>query len=101
MIEIKKDSMEARILRFLMENYPVTVRELVQGLKVKDSTLMPRLNELKKTGILELDVLPDKTFIRLLRTDFGFVGIKAEQRRGLVRKSFRKREEDYEGIAYR
>ncbi len=101
MIEIKKDSLEARILRFLMENYPATVKDLSTELGIKEGSLKPALSELGRAGILGFDQLPDKTFIRLLRTDFTFAGIKAEQRRGLVKKSFRKKEKDYNGIAYR
>jgi len=101
MIQINKDSLEARILRFLMQNYPVTLKELSQELKIKESTLKPKLDELRKMGILEFDHLPDKTFIRLLRSDFNFVGIRPEQRRGLMKKFSKHKKEDYEGMAYR
>lgn len=101
MMEINKDSMEAKILKFLMENYPITVKELSKGIGVKGSTLKPILLELRRMRILDFDFLPNKTFIRLLRTDFSFVGIKAEQRKGIVKKSSRYKAEEYEGIMYR
>jgi len=101
MMEINKDSMEARILKFLMENYPITVKELSKGIGVKGSALKPILLELRRMRIIDFDFLPDKTFIRLLRNDFSFVGIKPEQRKGIVKKSSRHEIKDYEGIAYR
>lgn len=101
MMEINKDSMEAKILKFLMENYPITVKELSKGIGVKGSTLKPILLELRRMRILDFDFLPNKTFIRLLRTDFSFVGIKAEQRKGIVKKSSRYTVKEYEGIMYR
>jgi len=101
MMEINKDSMEARILKFLMENYPITVKELSKGIGVKGSTLKPVLLELRRMRILDFDFLPDKTFIRLLRSDFNFIGRKPEQRKGIVKKSSKQTVKDYEGIAYR
>ena len=101
MIEINKDSLEARILKILMVRYPITAKELGTELGVKGSVLKPVLLELKRMRILDFDFLPDKTFIRLLRNDFSFVGIKAEQRRGLVKKSIKKKEKEYEGMMYR
>jgi len=101
MIEINKDSLEARVLKILMVRYPITAKELGTELGVKGSALKPVLLELRRMRILDFDLLPNKTFIRLLRTDFSFVGIKAEQRRGLVKKSFGKKEKEYEGMMYR
>ena len=100
MIKINKDSLEARILRFLMENYPVTIKDLSTGLGIKEGTLKPKLEEMGRVGILRLEPLPDKTFIRLLRSDFSFVGIRPEQRKGIVKKSPGQKVKDYEGIAY-
>ncbi|MBU4342029.1 MAG: transcriptional regulator [Candidatus Altiarchaeota archaeon] len=101
MIEINKDSLEARILKILMVRYPITAKELGTELGVKGSVLKPILLELRRMRILDFDFLPDKTFIRLLRNDFSFVGIKAEQRKGIVKKSSKQTVKDYEGIAYR
>ena len=101
MIEINKDSLEAKILKILMVRYPITAKELGTELGVKGSVLKPRLLELRRMRILDFDFLPNKTFIRLLRNDFSFVGIKAEQRKGIVKKSSRYRVKEYEGIMYR
>jgi len=101
MIEINKDSLEARILKTLMVRYPITAKELGTELGVKGSVLKPLLLELRRMRIIDFDYLPDKTFIRLLRHDFNFIGEKPEQRRGIVKKSSRYKVKEYDGIMYR
>ncbi|MDI6888807.1 MAG: Lrp/AsnC family transcriptional regulator [Methanocellales archaeon] len=86
MIEIKRDSLDERILKTLMECYPITVAELQKELNLSKNILLRRIRSLQRRGILTLDVLPDKSFIRLLRTDFHFVGTNVMQRRALKRK---------------
>ena len=52
-------------------------------------------------GIVQLEPLCDKTYIRLSRNDFSFVG-KKRQRKFIKHHSGKKKQEqeDYEGIMY-
>ncbi len=97
-IEVLHGSLEERILRFLLEVYPVTVEDLGRELKVKRERLDRILKSFVQRGIVELEPLPDKTFIRLLRSDFHFTGIKASQRRRYKQTGGKKNvTEDYDG----
>ncbi len=102
MIEIKKNSLEERILRILMDRYPVRASELRKELKVKDSIIKNSLNKLCSKGIIELEILPDETFIQLIRRDLRFSGVNPAQRKRLIeKKSKGAKIKDYEGMAYR
>ena len=97
-VEVLHGSIEERVLRFLLEVYPVTVQDLERELKLKRERLDRVLKSFVQRGVIELEELPDKTFIRLIRSDFHFTGIKASQRRrykqtGGKRESYK----DYEG----
>ncbi len=100
-IEIESDSLEARILRILLETYPVTTSDLEWELKISSGILKRTLKALQSRGILEFEELPDKTFVRLLRSDFAFVGRKATQRKRYKQKGKKMPEkDDYEGMMF-
>jgi DNA-binding MarR family transcriptional regulator len=67
---IKKDSIEEQILRILRTRYPVTVEEIKRELKLHPERIDRALRTLIDSGYIELDILPDKTFVRL-RVVFG------------------------------
>ncbi len=97
-IEVLHGSLEERILMYLLEVYPVTVEDLERELKVKRERLDRTLKSFIQRGIVELEPLPDKTFIRLLRSDFHFTGIKPSQRRRYKQTGGKKTAtEDYDG----
>ncbi|MFQ6061473.1 MAG: transcriptional regulator [Thermoplasmata archaeon] len=99
-VEIESDSLEARLLQILLKAYPVTLSDLKWELKVSSRILMRTLRALQSRGILELEELPDKTFVRLLRTDISFLGKKATQRKRFKRKGRKPKKEEYEGIMF-
>lgn len=100
-VEVLHGSLEERILRFLLEVYPVTVEDLEKEVKIKRERLDRILKSFVQRGIVELEPLPDKTFIRLLRSDFQFTGIKASQRQRFKQKGGKKEtSKDYEGPMY-
>ena len=72
MIEIKKDTLEERILKILMSRYPVRFSELRTELGIKESIINESLNKLCTKKIIELEILPGETFIRLIRRDLRF-----------------------------
>ncbi len=99
-VEIESDSLEARILRVLLETYPISVKDLRWELRISKNILDRALKGLQSRRIIELEVLPDKTFIRLLRSDIAFVGRKATQRKRFKHKGKRPKQKDYDGIMF-
>ncbi len=100
MIEIERGSLEAKIIEVLLEVYPITTLELKKELSLSEKTLKRGLDRLQIRGIITLESLPDKVFIRLLRRDFHFVGRKASQRKAIKRSGGRKKQREYDGFAY-
>lgn len=101
MIEVERSSLEGRIITLLMEVYPITVKELRDELNMSEKTLELGIKRLQSRGIIELEILPDKVYIRLLRRDFKFIGRKASQRTAIKHKGGRKgKARDYDGFAY-
>ena len=100
MIEITRGTIEERIIRILQKSYPITVKELQDKLHLSKNTVMRFLNKFQIKGIVELEPLPNKTFIRLLRKDFSFIG-KKRQRKFIKHSSGKRQEkEDYDGTMY-
>ena len=91
-------SVEERVLRYLLDVYPVTVEDLERELKINRDRLDRVIKSFLQRGIVEIEPLPDKTYIRLLRSDFHFTGIKPSQRRRYKQSGGRKgATKDYEG----
>ncbi len=66
MKKVQVDPLEARILSILKDWYPITVEELRDELGVSRATLERSLKALMVKGVIQLEPLSDKTFIRLL-----------------------------------
>ncbi|MEA2055682.1 MAG: HTH domain-containing protein, partial [Candidatus Thermoplasmatota archaeon] len=67
MIQITSGTMEERILKVLQKIYPITVSDLEKELHLSEKMILRVLKKLQTKGIVKLDQLPDKIFIRLLR----------------------------------
>lgn len=80
MIEIKKGTNEELIIKILQKKYPVTINNLQKELKLSRDIIERVLKKLQVKGIVRLEPLPDKTFIRLLRNDFSFIGRKRQRK---------------------
>lgn len=100
MIEIERGSLDGRIIAVLLEVYPITVNELKEELSISEKMLERGLKRLQVRGIIALEPLSDKVFIRLQRRDFHFIGRKATQRKTLKRSGGKTRGKDYDGFAY-
>jgi len=97
-IEVLHGSLEERVLRYLLEAYPVTTAALARDLRIPESRLGRVLKALALRGIIELEQLPGKTFVRLLRQDLAFFGYKESQRKRIKRSGGKKSEsKDVEG----
>ncbi len=72
MKKVEVDRLEARILGILKDWYPITVEELRDELGVNKVTLERALKALMTRGIVQLEPLSDKTYIRLLVPEIVF-----------------------------
>ena len=109
MIEIKKGSLEERALQILFNKYPITVDELRQELGISKGAVERLVKKLVSRGIISLEELPSKSYIRLQRRDFRFIGRHESQRRPLKHKTRRdrtakykpkKEKDDYDDMMY-
>lgn len=97
MFEIIAGSLEDQILNVLQKTYPVTVADVEQNLSVSKAVLLRALRKLQTRGIVRLEPLPDKTYIRLLRHDIYVVGVKRQRKtikQGEKRRRPRSKEEN-------
>ena len=101
MIEITTGTIEEQIIKLLQKQYPITITDLKKHLHLSRATIERVLQKLVVQHIVQLEPLPDKTYVRLLRGDFRFVG-KKRQRKFLKHRSGKKKQEpgEYEGIMY-
>jgi len=101
MIEITIGSLEEQIIKLLQKKYPITTFELASKLRVSRKEIEWVLQKFQIKGIAKLEPLPDKTYVRLLRNDFQFVGSR-QQRKIMKHSTKNKKEddEDYDGIMY-
>ena len=101
MIEITSGTLEERIIKLLQITYPITVEDIKGKLNVSKDIVLRTLNKLQIQGIVKLEPLPDKTYVRLLRHDFSFIG-KKRQRKFIKHRSGGKKQEpeEYDGIMY-
>ena len=101
MIEITTGTIEERIIKLLQKIYPITVSDIGKKLHLSKSTVMRVLKKFQIKGVVRLEPLPDKIYVRLLRRDFNFIG-KKQQRKFIKHHSVVKKQEpkDYDGMMY-
>ncbi len=95
MIEITSGTLEERFIKLLQKTYPITISDVKQQLHISKKTVERILQKFQVKGIVQLEPLPDKTYIRLLRHDFSFIGGK-RQRKFIKHHSGRKKQESSE-----
>lgn len=66
---VKLNQVEMRIYKILQDWYPVTVEELREELRMRRDTLDRALKSLVVKGVIALEPLEDKTYVRLLMSD--------------------------------
>jgi len=101
MIEITIGSLDEQIIKLLQKKYPITTFELASKLQVSQKEIEWVLQKFQVKGIAKLEPLPDKTYVRLLRNDFQFVGPR--QQRKIMKQSTKNKKKDdgdYDGIMY-
>jgi len=101
MIEINSGTLEERIIKLLQKIYPITLEDIQNKLKLSELMVLRVLKKLQIKGIVRLEPLSDKTYVRLLRHDFSFVGRKKQRKfskhhlEGKIKDS-----EEYDGTMY-
>jgi len=101
MIEITSGTLEEQIIKLLQKKYPITLAELATKIHVSRDVILRVLKKLQTKDIVQLEPLPGKTYIRLLRHDFSFVG-KKRQRKFVKHHYTKKKPEskEYDGMMY-
>jgi DNA-binding transcriptional regulator GbsR (MarR family) len=101
MIEITTGTLEERIIKLLQKIYPITIKDIKNKLNLSEEVITRILKKLQLKEIVQLDLLPDTTYIRLLRSDFSFIG-KKQQKKFIKHKTDKKREniQPYNGDMY-
>jgi len=100
MIEIVCDTHEERIIKLLQKLYPITSTNIKNELNLSEEIVIRVLKKFQVKGIVELDILPDKTYVSLLRNDIHFVGKKRQRKFIKHKKSKKTDQEEYDGIMY-
>lgn len=95
MPHMHRSSLEHRIVEYASEHYPLTADELARALHVSEAVLLAELRRMRSRGLVELDVLPDKVFVRLLTAPASSDG--GAGRRGEGRNSIGKRQKEGKG----
>jgi len=82
-MKVQLNSLEIRILSILKDWYPITVEELRDELSLRPAELDRALKSLMVKGIIVLEPLSDKSYIRLLAPDIEieFAGGKRKKPR--------------------
>ncbi len=80
-MKVQVDALQARIINILKDWYPITVEELKDELSLPSGVLERALKALMVKGVIELEPLTDKTYIRLLVPEIMFEVDKKDRRR--------------------
>jgi DNA-binding MarR family transcriptional regulator len=86
MVQVNARSVEAKILRVLLEKYPIDVDDIVKMTGLQKKEVIRSLKGMESRGWLVLERLPDKMFIRMRRFDFTFLGRNETQRKAVKHK---------------
>ncbi len=87
MVQIRAGSVEAKVIRVLLEKYPIKLQDLVRETGLKKIEVERSLKGMESRGWISLDRLPDTMFVRLRRFDFTFLGRDDIQRKAVKHKS--------------
>jgi DNA-binding Lrp family transcriptional regulator len=99
-MKVQVDALQARIVSILKDWYPITVEELRDELSLPSGVLERSLKSLMVKGVIELEPLTDKTYIRLLVPEIVFEVDKKDRGRK-KRPSLREAPSEDDSIMYR
>ena len=87
MVQVNSRSIDAKVLKVLLEKYPIDDIELMELTGLTRTEIHRTLKGMESRGWVTLDRLPDRTYIRLKRFDFTFLGRDETQRKAVKHKS--------------
>lgn len=90
------NKLQERIIKILMKRYPITIDEIVNELGMRRDVVEKEIKKLEMEGVIALEILPDKIFVRLLRRDLMFFNEKKIDRNIIVERENLKNEENSE-----
>ncbi|HJX04981.1 MAG TPA: hypothetical protein VJ489_04090 [Thermoplasmata archaeon] len=100
-MSIQLSRLEARIVRILVDWYPITVEELRDELGLRKDVLDRTLKSLMLKGVVQLEPLPDKVYVRLIVQNIDLKAIQIQGKRRRDGKSPAKSDEDRFDSMYR
>jgi len=100
-MKVQVDALQARIISILKDWYPITVEELRDELTLPTNVLERSLKALMVKGVIALEPLSDKTYIRLLVPEIVIEVDRASPKRKKKRASPARRPEPDDSIMYR
>jgi DNA-binding MarR family transcriptional regulator len=86
MVQVNSRSIEAKVLKVLLEKYPIETGEVAQRSGLTKKEVERVLKGMEDRGWVTLERLPDKTYIRMRRFDFTFLGRDETQRKAVKHK---------------
>ncbi len=86
MVQVKANSIDAKVLRVLLERYPIDIGEVAAEVNLPIRSVERTIKAMEQRGWVQLEVLSDKTFIRMRRFDFTFIGRDDTQRKAVKHK---------------
>jgi len=87
MVQVNAKSNEAKLLKVILEKYPIDDKELIERTGLTKIEVERTLKGMEARGWVKLDRLPDRTFVRMNRFDFTFLGRDETQRKAVKHKS--------------
>jgi len=102
MFEITRGTLDEQIIKLLQKKYPITVKDISEKLHLSKTQVLRVLQKMQIKEIVQIEPLPGKTFVRLLKNDFKFIG-KKHQRKFIKHykdKKQNKETEECDGIMY-
>jgi DNA-binding MarR family transcriptional regulator len=86
MVQVNARSIEAKILKVLLEKYPIDTLEIVEKTHLSKQEVERTLKGMEARGWLIIERLPERSFVRLRRFDFTFLGRDETQRKAVKHK---------------
>ena len=100
-IEISQGSLDEKVIRVLQKIYPITLKELYKEITGRNDKIKLAIQRLESAGIIQLEPLEDKTYVRLIRTDVMFLGTNPTQKKRFKHKGKKKKKTyDDDSLAY-
>ena len=85
-MQVDSDTLEAKVIKLLMEGKPITLKEVARELHISERKIERVVKGLASRGIVEIEELPDKKYLRLKRSDISFHGTNPSQEKALKHK---------------